>query len=111
MVSSDVFLSGLVLGHYIVLGLTWDFNMTDRSIKINVMRLFFTWLLVWLSPLFIQTSILIAGELGRAAEIITLLETFYTVSIWVGVVISAYFAIYITYTILLWFGGVMENSK
>ena len=37
-ISNDFFMVGLVAIYYIVLGITWEFNLFDKTIKINIVK-------------------------------------------------------------------------
>lgn len=112
-ISNDVFMVGLGIVTYLIIGLTWEFNLTGKAEdrKFNVIKILFTWLLIYIVPLMSQTGLEFAAALGRGADIITLFETFYTVSIYVLIVVSIYFMLFIGYNILLFMGNVTGGKR
>jgi hypothetical protein len=112
-ISNDVFMVSIPILIYVVFGLSWEFNLTGKAEdrKFNVIKLLLMWLLVWLCPLFIQAGLEFAVSLGRDADIITLFETLYTVSMYVAIFISMYFMIFIGYNAMLMLANVTGGKK
>ncbi len=99
------FILMFVLGMYLVLAINWDFTFFDMKgkdeNKNNIIKAGLVWLLVWLIPLIVQFSIELGGTYSASADILTLLETLYTTTIWIGYTITIYFMVYFGYNILL----------
>jgi hypothetical protein len=99
-----------VVGTYILLGLTWEFNLTGKN-KINAIKLFFVWLVIWLIPLVTQIGLNMAIYQNSSSNNVTLFTTLYTVTMTAAILLSAYFGIYILYNILLSLGMVTKGES
>lgn len=93
---------------YIVIAMTWEFNLTGKE-KINVIKLGIVWLVTWLVPLLAQLAYVFStyGNLSLLAQ--TLIETMYTVSVWIAILLSAYFGIFIFYNTLIYLSEVFKK--
>ena len=104
-----------VLSIYLLMAINWDFTLFDTEGKTdnknNIIKSGLIWLLVWLIPLAVQFSIELGETVGASTDMITLLETLYTSTIWIGYTITVYFMIYFGYNVLLFMGNVTKSRK
>lgn len=110
---SMAFILVFVLCIYFVLAINWDFALFDarEDNKNNAMKGLLAWLGFWLIPLIIQFGVLVGDNYGATANMITLFNTMYEVSIWVAYVISVYFMVFFGYNVMLWLGNVTKSRK
>ena len=105
-VTNEVFLIVIQFLIYLVIGINWEFTLfnakaKDDSNQNNAAKSLIIWLLIWLQPLITQLALEYAGDYGRSADIIKLLETTYAVNIWIGITISIYFGIFFVYNVAM----------
>ena len=114
-VTNELFMVGVSVLVYVVIGINWDFQLF-RAQKLkeesnNIMKTMIIWLLLYLQPAISQLSIEYATDLGRSADIITLLTTYYHVTVTVLIVTSVYFGIMLLYNVLLYLSNTFGGGK
>jgi hypothetical protein len=112
--NDDMLLFCVSLGIYLVLAITWNFKLfsaKEKNDENNIIKVLIVWLLLFVQPLIVQFSLVIADSLSRGANIITLFELYYQITIWIAWIISIYFMIFFGYNILLWLSNVIGGKK
>jgi len=97
----------VVLVMYLIMAINWDFTLFEnkKDNKNNAVKGLLIWLIVWLIPAFIQFGVEIGGGFGATQDMLTLLNVFYQVSIWIGITISTYFVVFFVYNVALLLAG------
>jgi len=96
-----------IISSYLAIGLSWDFTLFEagKNTKNNAIKGLIIWLMIWLIPGIIQFGVEIAEGFGATNDMVTLFNLLYQVSIWIGVTISIYFAVFFVYNVLLYLAG------
>lgn len=113
-VSDDVVLFCLSVVIYVALAITWNFALfkaSEKNDENNIIKVLIVWLLLWVQPLLVQLLLEIAAALSRSADIITLFETYYLVSVYVAWIISIYFMIFFGYNVMIWLSNVTKRKR
>ena len=116
-VTNELFMLGISILMYLVIAVTWDFELfkgkkdPGEEKKNNIMKTMIVWLILYLQPLVSQLSIDYATDYSRSANVLTLLTTYYQVTVWVLIVISVYFGIMFLYNVMLYLSNVFGDKK
>jgi hypothetical protein len=102
-VTNELFLFGLGILNYLVLAISWNFNLFKHDESNNVMKAALVWLLLFFQPLITQLAILYATDLSRSADILTLLKVTYRANVIILIFASVYFIVMFVYNALLYF--------
>jgi hypothetical protein len=102
-VTNELFLFALGILTYLVLAVSWNFNLFKHDDKNNVLKAGLVWILIFMQPLITQMAILYATDLSRSANILKLLKTTYNMNVIVLIFVSTYFILMFVYNAFLYF--------
>ena len=102
-VTNELFLFGLSILVYLVLAVSWNFELFKHDDKNNALKAALVWVLLFLQHLITQMAILYATDLSRSANILTLLKVTYRTNVIILIFGSVYFVVMFVYNTMLYF--------